>query len=636
MDATAAAIDHVASESEADERSSTTFSSPTTPSSKCSQNLCPNLLRPQHKREVLSYNEREGHPKAERVGVRPGGGRVRMFRGGWGATYALAVACIVAAAVAGVTASADLAADVTADIARGVAPETEGGEGACSAGLGLGGVAHASRIASDAAGGIGAAAVLANSDAANAYLAELAQVSDSESHLERTFLSPASLRALAMVRGWMHDAGLRTWLDSVGNLHGRLDGPPGEPVLLLGSHIDTVIDGGAYDGTLGIVVAIAAAKNVRLAANAAGANVTRSVEVVAFSDEEGLRFKSTFLGSRAISGSFLQHGYLHAKDSKGYELQSVLENVGLTTARNSEADVAKIAMKPEEIFGYVEVHIEQGPVLQSLRQPLGVVSAISGQTRLYVHVDGFSGHAGTVPMDQRQDALAASARLVSDLERTCRGHPQWREEMLVCTVGELNVFPGASNVIAGVANFSVDVRCKDDAVRQEVIAGFYEEVEATCEDRGVACRIEMKHSAPSSQASPYLMASLKASIEDTHRFVMGDQQREAGAGIDKGGGGGSGDPPDVCSDRTIAAGAGGEGAGLMGEGFTWVLDDVPVIASGAGHDALALAEVTPIGMVFVRCKDGISHSPLEFVREDDVQMATLALYHFLRRELLPA
>ena len=150
-----------------------------------------------------------------------------------------------------------------------------------------------------------------------------------------------------------------------------------------------------------------------------------------------------------------------------------------------EPDVAKIAMKPEEIFGYVEVHIEQGPVLQSLRQPLGVVSAISGQTRLYVHVDGFSGHAGTVPMDQRQDALAASARLVSDLERTCRGHPRWREEMLVCTVGELNVFPGASNVIAGVANFSVDVRCKDDAVRQEVIAGFYEEVEATCEDRGL-------------------------------------------------------------------------------------------------------------------------------------------------------
>ena len=432
------------------------------------------------------------------------------------------------------------------------------------------------------------ASIIENSETTNKYLDELAQISDSDFHLERTFLSPGSLRALASVRRWMDDAGLRTWLDSVGNLHGRLESEESkeEKVLLLGSHIDTVVDGGAYDGTLGIVAAITAVKNLKMKLEAEEKTLKRSVEVIAFSDEEGLRFKSTFLGSRAVSGSFLKHGYLDARDSKGYTLSSVLETVGLS---NSVEDIANIAMKPEEVLGYVEVHIEQGPVLQSLNQPVGVVSAISGQTRLYVQVDGFSGHAGTVPMDQRKDTIAASAEMIYSIEKQCKEYPLSKENMLVCTVGEFNVFPGASNVIPGFSNFSIDIRCKDDSMREEVVDLLKVSLKDIASKRDVECGIETKHSAESCQSSSMFTDSLKQGIIDAH------------------------------------------GAWKKSGKKKWDVDKetVPIIASGAGHDALAMSEVAPIGMLFVRCRDGISHSPLEFVERDDVTIASLSLFHFL-------
>ena len=432
------------------------------------------------------------------------------------------------------------------------------------------------------------ASIIENSETTNKYLDELAQISDSDFHLERTFLSPGSLRALASVRRWMDDAGLRTWLDSVGNLHGRLESEESkeEKILLLGSHIDTVVDGGAYDGTLGIVAAITAVKNLKMKLEAEEKTLKRSVEVIAFSDEEGLRFKSTFLGSRAVSGSFLKHGYLDARDSKGYTLSSVLETVGLS---NSVEDIANIAMKPEEVLGYVEVHIEQGPVLQSLNQPVGVVSAISGQTRLYVQVDGFSGHAGTVPMDQRRDTIAASAEMIYSIEKQCKEYPLSKENMLVCTVGEFNVFPGASNVIPGFSNFSIDIRCKDDSMREEVVDLLKVSLKDIASKRDVECGIETKHSAESCQSSSMFTDSLKQGIIDAH------------------------------------------GAWQKSGKKKWDVDKetVPIIASGAGHDALAMSEVAPIGMLFVRCRDGISHSPLEFVERDDVTIASLSLFHFL-------
>ncbi|QDZ21437.1 allantoate deiminase [Chloropicon primus] len=471
----------------------------------------------------------------------------------------------------------------------------------------------------------------ANANMTNSYLDELAGISDSDFHLERTFLSPGSLRALASVRRWMEEAGLRVWLDSVGNLHGRLERAggagagaeggktgEGEKLLLLGSHIDTVVDGGAYDGTLGIVAAITAVKNLKLKLDSdEGLALKRPVEVIAFSDEEGLRFKSTFLGSRAVSGTFLKHGYLDARDSKGYTLSSVLETVGLS---NSKEDIAKIAMKREELYGYVEVHIEQGPVLQSLNQPVGVVSAISGQTRLYVQVDGFSGHAGTVPMDQRRDTIAASAEMIHRIEKDCKAFPLSRENMLVCTVGEFNVFPGASNVIAGYSNFSIDIRCKDDTMREEVVDLVRVSLKDIAARRSVDCNIETKHNAESCQSSPVFTESLRKGIIGAHSFAKRyEEARQVSSSVDP------------------AEAVGGDGKGKEGESsILWEMDEasVPVIASGAGHDALAMSEVTPIGMLFVRCRDGISHSPLEFVEPRDVTIASLSLFHFLVAEAL--
>ena len=458
--------------------------------------------------------------------------------------------------------------------------------------------------------------IMSNANMTNRYLDELAEISDSDFHLERTFLSPGSLRALASVRRWMEDAGLRTWLDSVGNLHGRLDASSGssgeEKVLLLGSHIDTVVDGGAYDGTLGIVTAITAVRNLKIKAEAEDRDLKRSVEVIAFSDEEGLRFKSTFLGSRAVSGTFLKHGYLEARDSKGYTLASVLETVGLS---NSKEDIAKIAMTKDEVYGYVEVHIEQGPVLQSLNQPVGVVSAISGQTRLYVQVEGFSGHAGTVPMNQRKDTIACSAEMIHAIETECVKFPMSAKNMLVCTVGEFNVFPGASNVIPGYANFSIDIRCKDDLMREKVVDLLQVSLEDIAKRRNVGCEIETKHSAESCQSSPVFTESLKQGILDAHEFIhkYRDKRPEAAMPI-------------------VTGQDGGGSEGLL----PWAIDEpsVPVIASGAGHDALAMSEITPIGMLFVRCRDGISHSPLEFVKDKDVTIASLSLFHFLVKESL--
>merc|ERR1712157_133037 len=344
----------------------------------------------------------------------------------------------------------------------------------------------------------------------------------------------------------------------------------------------------------------------------------RSIEVIAFSDEEGLRFKSTFLGSRAVAGSFLKHGYLDARDSKGYTLSSVLETVGLS---NSEEDIAKIAMAPEEVYGYVEVHIEQGPVLQSLNQPVGVVSAISGQTRLYVQVSGFSGHAGTVPMDQRQDAIAASAEMIFTIEKQCKEFPLSKENMLVCTVGEFNVFPGASNVIPGYSNFSIDIRCKDDSIREDVVNQLQTNLKDVASRRRVDCSIETKHQAESVTASASLTNALKKAVEGAHAI-------SASCGLGRSAGQVEGVDGDVSREGEEVR----DDVGLGGGGAPGL--EVPIIASGAGHDALAMSEITDIGMLFVRCRDGISHSPLEFVEEEDVTMASLSVYSFLSQEVL--
>ncbi|CAN1225595.1 Allantoate deiminase [Linum grandiflorum] len=390
-------------------------------------------------------------------------------------------------------------------------------------------------------------------DEAVSRLLQLGKVSDADGYLERTFMSPASVRAANLIRGWMEDAGLTTWIDLMGNVHGRVDGHNrSAEALLIGSHLDTVIDAGIFDGSLGIVSAISALKVLKTTASLE--QLKRPVEIIAFSDEEGVRFQSTFLGSAALAG-VLPVSALKASDKSGATVQDVLKENSFAI---TEESLPQLKYDPESVWGYVEVHIEQGPVLEWVGFPVGVVKGIAGQTRLKVTVRGSQGHAGTVPMSMRQDPMAAAAELMVKLETICKSPKDFLSydsqcsdstveslsNSLVCTVGEISTWPSASNVIPG------------------------------------------QHDADAAVCDPELTSQLKVAANSAVKRLTGEVQ-----------------------------------------------EDVPVLMSGAGHDAMAMAHLTKVGMLFVRCRGGVSHSPAEHVLDDDVWAAGLALLAFLETQL---
>lgn len=261
-------------------------------------------------------------------------------------------------------------------------------------------------------------------DEAVSRLNALGKVSDVDGYLERTFFSPASMKAGNIIRQWMEDAGLRTWVDHMGNVHGRAEGMnPTNAALLIGSHYDTVVDAGKFDGALGIVSAISALKVLKV--NGKLEKLRRPVEVIAFSDEEGIRFQTTFLGSDAIAGR-MSASTLNISDKSGRTLKEVLKE---NAVEATEENLIQLKYQPESVWGYIEVHIEQGPVLESAGLPLGVVKGIAGQTRLKVTVSGSQGHAGTVPMSMRRDPMAAAAELIVLLESLCK-HPKDRKSVV--------------------------------------------------------------------------------------------------------------------------------------------------------------------------------------------------------------
>lgn len=426
-----------------------------------------------------------------------------------------------------------------------------------------------------------------------ARLNELGRVSDVDGYLERTFMSPASIEAANIIRQWMEDAGLRTWVDHMGNVHGRVDGmDPSSAAFLMGSHYDTVVDAGKFDGALGIVCAISALKALKV--NGKLDKLRRPVEVIAFSDEEGVRFQTTFLGSAAIVGR-LPTSTLNISDKSGRSLQDVLkENSVDATLEN----LIQLKYEPESVWGYVEVHIEQGPVLESAGLPLGVVKGIAGQTRLKVTVSGSQGHAGTVPMSMRRDPMAAAAELIVLLESLCK-HPQdflsYGDQCstveslfgsLVCTVGEISLWPSASNVIPGQVTFTIDLRAMDDVGREAVLYELSNRMYSICDKRSVSCVIEHKHDAKAVNCDTELSQLLKSAALLAFQKMAGNVQVE-----------------------------------------------VPKLMSGAGHDAMAMAHLTKIGMLFVRCRAGISHSPAEHVLDDDVWAAGLAVLAFLENQI---
>ena len=395
----------------------------------------------------------------------------------------------------------------------------------------------------------------------------LAACSETPGALTRVFLSAQQRAANALVLPWMEDAGMTAKLDAIGNVVGRYEGTKsGLPCLMLGSHLDTVRDAGKYDGMLGVISAIECVH----ALNASGVRLPIALEVVGFADEEGVRFSATLLGSRAIAGTF-DMALLDKSDRDGTSMREAMRQFGL-----DPANLAGAARRPAEVAAYVELHIEQGPVLESEDLAVGVVTAINGFNRFIVDIDGVAGHAGTVPMHLRRDALAAAAECVLAIETLVRETAD-----LVGTVGQLETFPGATNVIPGRVRFTIDVRSPRDAERIIAAAAIQQAIEKICLRRGVKARINPTHESNTAACAPWLMAQL--------------------------------------SDAIAATGI------------------VPrSLPSGAGHDGMAMIALTDMAMLFVRCKDGISHNPAEAITLADIDVSTRVLLGFIENFRQPA
>jgi len=388
----------------------------------------------------------------------------------------------------------------------------------------------------------------------------LARHSELAGGLTRVFLSPENRAVNELVLGWMREAGMAARLDPIGNVAGRYEGErPGLPCLMLGSHLDTVRNAGKYDGMLGVVTAIECVD----ALHKGKKKLPFAVEVFGFGDEEGVRFGTTLLGSRAVSNRF-DFETLKAKDAKGISLEEALLDFGLDPKLIPQA-----AKKNGDVFAYAELHIEQGPVLEAEGLALGVVTAINGFSRLSVALGGFAGHAGTVPMNLRRDALTAAAECVLAVERIGRGQPE-----LVATVGKIEALPGAINVIPGNVTFTIDVRAPRDDLREKAVASIVSEIEGIGKKRTIGTKVEKLQSQGVAACAGWLMNQM---------------------------------------DRAVAA---------QGQ-------RVRRLPSGAGHDGMAVRAIADIAMLFVRCKDGISHNPAESIAAEDADAGAKALLHFI-------
>jgi allantoate deiminase len=386
----------------------------------------------------------------------------------------------------------------------------------------------------------------------------LAECSEEPGVTTRTFLSAPMRDVHGHLRQWMEASGMTVSVDAAGNLRGfYAASSPGTvadaPRLFIGSHLDTVPRAGAFDGVLGVVLGVALVESL------GGRRFPFAIEVVGFSEEEGVRFGVPFIGSRALVGG-LDDETLGVSDARGRSIGDAIRDYGLDPSRVGEAQAS------DDALGYLEFHIEQGPVLDTLGIPLGIVTAIVGQSRFDVTFSGAANHAGTTPMTARRDAVAAAAEWIVAVERTARDTVG-----LVATVGRVEATPGAVNVIAGSCVASLDVRHADDAVRADAVGRLVARAQEIAESRGIDVRWDTRLDQASTPMDPSLVA-------------------------------------------------------LLGQA---VLPPPHHLSSGAGHDAMIMATRMPVAMLFLRSPGGISHHPDEAVREDDVAAALAAGRQFL-------
>ena len=385
----------------------------------------------------------------------------------------------------------------------------------------------------------------------------LASFSEDAGSTHRTFLSPPMRDCHREITKWLNDAGADVNVDAAGNLRSFYPAAQtNAPRLLIGSHLDTVPNAGAYDGVLGVVIAIALVESLE------GRRLPFALEVVGFSEEEGVRFSTPFIGSRALVGT-LDEDLLNRQDANGISVRNAIKSFGL-----NPSEIPRAALS-NDTLAYLEFHIEQGPVLESLGRSLGAVEAIAAQTRMEFVFIGRANHAGTTPMHLRHDAVAAAAEWIVAVERTAHSHPG-----LVATVGQIEAKPGATNVIAATARVTLDVRHKSDDIRDRAVEILVRMAEEIAARRGLSLQQKVLLSQRAVAMDPFLVDQIQEAI------------RSAG-----------------CQPHRMA--------------------------SGAGHDAMILAEKVPAAMIFLRSPGGISHDPSESVEVEDVAKALECGLHLL-------
>ena len=388
----------------------------------------------------------------------------------------------------------------------------------------------------------------------------LALVSEDKDFLSRQYLTPQHKKVNDLVADWMKLAGMKAWQDPIGNIVGRYEGhESGLPALMLGSHLDTVVNAGKFDGMLGVATAIHCVASLQHR----GKRLPVALEVIGFADEEGTRFKSTYLGSKAVAGTF-DLATLDRLDTAGISMRKALSSFGLDTE-----NIPKAARNKNEISAYVELHIEQGPVLEEKNLAAGIVTEIAGATRFTVEIIGKAGHAGTVPLDLRQDALVTASECIIKIEELAKNSPN-----TVVTVGEISIKPGASNVIPGQTLFTIDLRSADNDVRRKVENELHKALKEICTKRKTKLMTTKTHSAESTNCSNNVIKQLEDAFID-------------------------------CGHPTY------------------------FLPSGAGHDAAAMSDITNTGMIFIRCREGISHNPAESVEIEDIESGFQIMLKFV-------
>lgn len=395
---------------------------------------------------------------------------------------------------------------------------------------------------------------------------DLASITEEHGCVTRTYGSLAFVKGQSLVKAWMDEAGLQSSIDAIGNVRGKLvSNYKDAKTFVIGSHIDTVVDAGKFDGPLGVIMGIDLLENL----SQSKITLPFNIELIAFCDEEGVRFQTTFLGSKAVSGTF-DKNILVKRDKHEITLKEAIQSIG--------GDVTKIdkeVIPKDEWLGYFEIHIEQGPVLYQKNIPVALVAAIAGQCRVEITFTGVAGHAGTVPMDMRKDALCCASEFVQATEAFAFAH----KDNLVATIGKLDIIHAASNVIPGKVVCSLDIRSADERILKSSIESVKRKCEEICNARNIIM---------------------------TWKEILQTQ-------------------PVICDEGLNT---------LLTQSITEKNYELVSLVSGAGHDAVPISEVAPVSMLFVRCFEGISHNPLENAELKDIAAAVEVSDHFLNQLIL--